>query len=188
MSITKWCKAAAAAALLAASPAAFAGVITFEELDGSQELQGIGPTYSRQGFTFSYTPAPAEPFPTGLFTAGPSWRFNDGTIALFSNSDNALTTLTRNDERTFALLAIDLAELNGPGVAVTVVFNGTTPAGQVVTHQIALDGVTGFQRFFFPASFRHLKSVKWQQGDNITNGPHMFDNVIAVPSSFQPSE
>lgn len=187
MDTTKLWRTVVAAALFAASQAAFAGLIDFEELDGSQELAGVGPTYSHQGFTFSYTPAPGEPFPTGLTLVGPSWRFNDGSNALFANSDNALTTLTRDDGSPFALLAIDLAELNGPGVTGFVVFKGTTPAGEHVSHRFTLDGVTGFERFFFPGAFRNLTSVTWKQGDNVTNNPHMFDNVIVVPSRFQPS-
>jgi hypothetical protein len=173
-----------ATALLAVGPAV-AGVMGFEDLNEAVELEGVGPTYTAQGFTFTYAPAPNEPYPTYLFSAGPSYIFNNGTTALICNSDNAVTTLTHNN-RVFALLAIDLAELNGPGTPASVTFVGKTRSGATVTHTVELDGVTGFERFFFPPSFRNLRSVNWQQGDNLLNGTHFFDNVIAVPSEFRP--
>ena len=175
-----------ASALLAVAHSATAGVINFEDLNGDAELEGVGPTYSAQGFTFTYTPAPNEPYPTSLHSVGPGWAYNDGTIALNCNSDNATTTLTHNNNRAFAILAIDLAELNGPNVPSSITFVGTTRAGATVIHTVELDNVAGVERFFFPASFRNLTSVTWQQGDNVTNGPHMFDNVVVVPSKFRP--
>jgi hypothetical protein len=165
--------------VLSISQSAFGGVITFQDLNGTVELEGVGETYTAQGYTFTYTPAPDEPYPTGLFSVGPPWQYNNGTTALFANSVNALTTLTRDDNRQFALLSLDLAELNGDG-PVEVVFYGTKVSGQVVSHTCTLNGKTGFQRFFFPITFRHLTSVQWQQGNCVTNNPHMFDNVVVM--------
>jgi hypothetical protein len=174
-----------AAALLTVGQAAMAGVINFENLNGDAELEGIGDTYSAQGFTFTYTPAPNEPYPVGLHSVGRNYVFNDGDTALNCNSDSAVTTLTHNHNRVYALLAIDLAELNMPQPTASVTFVGTTRSGATVTHTFELDGVTGFERFYFPPSFRNLRSVNWQQGDNVNNGTHFFDNVIVVPSDFK---
>jgi hypothetical protein len=148
--------------------------------DPTGDLAGPLPTYSKHGYTFTYTPAPGEPFPTGLFVAGRFWPWNDGTHSLFANSDNALTTLKRDDGRPFTLAAMDLAELNGgrSDLPAVVVFQGVTATGGAVSVEIALDNTTGFQQVYFPSEFRNLLWVQWQQGDNVTNNPHMFDNVV----------
>ena len=61
-------------------------------------------------------------------------------------------------------------------------YQGTQPTsvltGGAVSVEIALDNTTGFQQVYFPSEFRNLLSVQWQQGDNVTNNPHMFDNVV----------
>ena len=156
--------------------------------DPTRDLSGPLPTYSSHGYTFFYTPAPGEPFPVGLFVAGRWWPFNDGTYALYANSDNALTTLKRDDGRPFALVAMDLAELNGArsDLPAIVAFQGVTATGGAVSIEIALDNITGFQQVYFPNEFSNLLYVQWQQGDNVTNNPHMFDNVV-VTTDFRPS-
>ena len=82
-------------------------MLTFEDLNTRFELNGIAETYSAVGYTFAYAPAPNEPFPTSLFVAGRSWQFNDGTTALFANSDNASVTLKRDDGQAFAMVALN---------------------------------------------------------------------------------
>jgi hypothetical protein len=106
-------------------------------------------------------------------------------MALTANSDRASITLRRNDGLPFALIAMDLSELNGGGASpiARVEFQGTTSAGQTVTHTIDLDNQTGYQRFFFPPSFREVSVVQWLQGDNVNIAPHMFDNVILSPTN-----
>lgn len=197
MKLRSICQIAFSVALLSASPMVFsendknkkndrdddhhpAAVIGFQDLDGTADLQGVGPTYSAKGYTFTYTPAPGEPFPTSLHSVGPGWQFNDGTTALLANSASALTTLKRDDNQLFALIAIDLAELNGPDSpgATSVTFQGATATGNLVSRKFNLDGKLGFQRIFFPEEFRKLTSVQWLQGDLVTVNPHMFDNVV----------
>ena len=98
-----------------------------------------------------------------------------------------MTTLTRDDGRPFALVAIDLAETNGPGdVPTTVAFQGLTASGELVSREITLDNRTGFQRFLFSGMFKDLLYVQWQQGNNVTNGIHMFDNLVLVVTHFTP--
>lgn len=176
-----------ACALLSAAQCASAGVINFEELNGEAELEGLESAYTTQGFTFTYAPAPGEPYPTSWHSVGPSYQFNDGTTALVCNSDNATCSIKHRKGRPFAFLAIDLAELNGAGVETSVTFVGTTRSGKQVTHTVTLDNVTGFERFFLPPSFRNLIDVRWQQGDNATNGTHFMDNVVMVLSDFRPA-
>lgn len=209
MTLFRLCTIAIAAAMVCVSQSAIAdadesrgprGIINFQELstgfipcptcDPTADLAGVGPTYSSLGYTFFYTPAPGEPYPVGFSVVGPFWPWNDGTNALVANSDNALTTLKRDDGRPFALAAIDLAELNGPrsDLPTVIVFQGTTASGELVSRKITLDNKTGFQRFHFSSEFRDLLSVQWQQGDNVTNNPHMFDNVVVFTTEFHPGQ
>ncbi len=157
--------------------------------DPTLDFQGVGETYSSQGYTFFITPG-SDPFGALFHVAGPFWPFNDGTNAFVPNGDNALTTLKRDDGRPFALAAIDLAELNGPrsDLPAVVVFRGMTTSGEMLSWEITLDKKVGFKRFHLPATFRNLLYVQWQQGDNVTNNPHMFDNVIVFTTEFHPRE
>lgn len=204
MNLSQLCRIAVSVVMLCVGPWAFADdskgfgpIINFQDLstgfqpcptcDPTGDLAGVGVTYSSRGYTFSYTPEPGEPFPVGLFVVGRFWPFNNGTNALLANSVNALTTLKRDDNRRFSLVAIDLAETNGPNDFPTiVVFQGTTASGQLVSQQFTLDNVTGFQRFHFPDRFKNLISVQWMQGDNVSNNIHMFDNVVVVATEFRP--
>jgi hypothetical protein len=172
------------AVLLLGTTPALAQLLTFEELHPQFELNEVGQTYSAVGYTFFYAPAPNEPFPTALYDAGRSWRFNDGTTAMFANSDNASVTLKRDDGQPFAMVALDLAELNGGGASpvARVEFEALTSSGTMITHTIEMDNQTGFQRFFMPSAFRDVTVVRWSQGDNVTNAPHMFDNVLLMPA------
>ncbi len=206
MNKSKLCKVAFFAAMLCVGQSVGAddsggptAIINFQDLstsfvpcpgcDPTGDFAGVGPTYSSRGYTFFYTPAPGEPFPVGFHVAGPFWPFNDGTKALTINSDNGLATLKRDDGRSFALAAIDLAELNGPSDLPTiVVFKGATASGALVSTEFTLDNVTGFQRFHFPDGFKDLMYVQWQQGDNVTINVHMFDNVVLVATKFRPRE
>ena len=61
-----------------------------------------------------------------------------------------------------------------------------TATGNAVSVEIALDNITGFQQFYFPTALSNLLYVQWQQGDGVTNNPHMFDNVV-VTTDFRPS-
>jgi hypothetical protein len=175
-------KAAVMAVLLLSAQSALAQLMNFEDLSQTEELAGVGDTYTAFGYTLFYAPAPGEPFPVGFHSVGPRWRFNTASTALFANSVNASTTLKRNDGRPFAMIAIDLAETNGGGASpvARVQFVGTTSSGATVTHAIELDNQTGFQRFFMPTAFRDVTVVQWLQGDNENNAIHMFDNLLLL--------
>jgi hypothetical protein len=186
MRLARTLKSMACAAALMVSSTAFAELLDFEEIIMQGEVQGIG-TYTEKGFTFIYTAGPFEPFPTELFAVGRDWQYNTGSIAILANSSNATTTLTRGDGQPFALLAIDLAEMLGEP-SVKVAFYGTTTQGETVAQEFVLDGKPGFQRFLFPERFQNLVRVDWQQGDFITNGIHMFDNVLVTTLNPTPSD
>lgn len=168
----------ASAALTLAGTPAFATVLTFEELPHADELQGTGDIIFSKEYTLTYTPAPAEPYPVGFQTVGPSWRFNGRSSAINANSCSAVTKLTAPDNAPFSLVSMDLAELNGDGAA-SVVIVGITRTGAQVEKKIRLNGRAGWERFYFPLTFKNLRSVSWEQGDCITNNPHMFDNIRA---------
>jgi hypothetical protein len=111
--------------LMIASMSAGAGVINFQELNDDAEVEGLGTVYTAQGFVFTYTPAPNEPYPTAWASIGSNYQFNNGTTAIVCNSDNATCSLKHRRNENFALLAIDLAEVNGDtNVPTSVTFNG----------------------------------------------------------------
>lgn len=129
-----------------------------------------------------YTPAPDEPYPTGFQTVGPKWRFNyRPTAAMNTNSCSATATMTTIDNNPLTLLSIDLSALNGDTSFATT-FTGITASGQVVTSKVSVTEAKGWRTFLFPLTFWNLRSVSWQQGNCITNFPHMFDNIVAFPS------
>lgn len=159
-----------------------ASLIDFEELSNPDELRGLGSSYSSQGFIFSYTPAPGEPYPASLQIVGTAWKYNTGTTSIHANSPGALTTLKREDQQGFSLLAIDLAELNDPGVT-SVTFAGMKIGGQTVIQKFFLDGLTGFESFVFSSDFTNLSEVSWKQGGYFPVPPHMYDNVVVTVNS-----
>ena len=181
---------------LAHKPKGTPATIDFEELssgyvdcptcDPTADQLGLGPSYSSEGYIFSYTPAPGEPYPTGLQEVGPFYPYNrGGTNAILANSSNALVTLKYYDGRPFSLTAIDLAEANGAlSIPTKVMFHGRTVSGDIVSKQFTLDNITGFQRFVFPKKFEDLLYVEWRQGDNSINGIHLFDNVQLIATKF----
>lgn len=180
-------KAVFVAALVFACQTTYAAMLNFQEfnnfqqLNAKQELLGVGYTLTTKGFIFNYTPAAGEPYPVGLMLVGKSWQYNDGSTALMSNSDDSTITLTTGDNSPFSVYTIDLAEMNGPG-AVSVLFEGTTVSGQKIYQEMHLDGTPGFENFEFSDQFRNLTSMTWQQGNNVTNGLHMLDNLLALPT------
>jgi hypothetical protein len=178
MTINTVAKLALATACACVTQSAAAVMIDFEEFAQPQELWGAGKTISSKGFTFTYTPAPGEPYPVGFHFVGTSWRFNvGGSIALVANSCSASTILRSDTNTPFTLNAIDLGELNGPGQVTNVVFEATTATGQVVSYAVNVDGQTGVQHISFPQYFNNLTAVKWLQGDCLISPPYLIDNV-----------
>lgn len=155
---------------------AHAELLTFEELPHEQELQGAGDIVVSKGFILQYAPAPAEPYPVGFTTVGPSWRFNGRSTALIANSCSAITTLTAQDSKPITLRSMDLAPVNGDR-NVSISFQGTTTTGFFVQKHVELRSNRTWQTINFPATFRNLTQVQWVQGDCIINPPHMFDNI-----------
>lgn len=166
---------------------AFSAMLNFQEFYKiilNYELEGVGTSFATKGFVFNYTPAPGEPYPVGFQLVGKSWLYNDGSTAFQSDSANSTITLTAADNSPFSVYTIDLAETNGAAgyPAAIVNFEGTTVSGQKVYQVMHLDGVNGFENFKFSDQFRNLTSLSWQQGDNVTNGVHMLDNLFVMPA------
>lgn len=165
-----------------AQASSIVSVIDFEDLASPDELTGAGSSYSSQGYIFSYASAPGEPYPVGFTVVGTTWQFNTGSTALLANSARATATLTRDDAQAYSFIAVDLAELNGPGVT-SVQFDGLTLGGLYVSQTFNLDGLVGFEHFSFSDDFASVISVTWIQGDVVNFMPHMFDNVAVATSS-----
>jgi hypothetical protein len=162
----------------------FEDVLYAREWRQTYETWGIDREIYSQGYVLRYAPAANEPYPTGFHAMGPLWRFNHrNTIAINANSCSASVTLTAGDNNPFNLLSMDLQELNGvESVPVKVSFTGVTADQETVRHSVVLNKSAAWQTVIFPRTFRRLQNVVWEQGDCITNFPHMFDNILLVPS------
>ena len=105
----------------------------------------------------------------GLFTFGTLHSNYTGSTAMFNNTINGTTQLSKVGGGMFDLISIDLAELNGPNVA-SVTFNRDGGHSQTFT----IDGnAFGAETFLFDAGFMNSNLVTWSQVDPF----HQFDNI-----------
>ena len=92
-----------------------------------------------------------------------------GSTALFNNSFNGVTQLSKSGGGIFNLLSIDLAKLGSPG-PVYVTF--TTNHGDTQTfNPTTINPATTFS---FNPSFQGITSVAWTQ----LSPSHQFDNIV----------
>ena len=160
---------AVAALALGASPAS-AVIIDFESLrhvDASDALHGN--VYSEDGFTLSSF--------GGFASVGTeAFEFSSST-ALFNNTIDGVTELTRDGGGSFSLVSIDLAELVESGVR-EVSFTGDVSGGGVLAQTFALDGVA-----FGAETFPFLSGIGWDNVIKVSwsqDAPfHQFDNIVA---------
>jgi hypothetical protein len=166
------------------APAAWAQglVLDFEDLScaRAQDSCEVGDQYMAKGFALRYVPAVDEPLSAGLTAHGPQGKVNKkGSVALSLRSCGAQASLMANDNGSFGVLSIELAEVNGEG-PVSVEFVGQRDDGTEVRQTMKLDGKPGWQKFSFSVGFRKLASLQWTQGDCLSVQPHMVDNIELV--------
>lgn len=159
-----------AAAVLAASAAAQAAVITFDPL-ASVSTQLL-PAYAEAGYDFGSNAA------EGFASWGTSEIHYAGSAALFNAADGGFTTLSRTGGGLFSLDSIDLSEVykedSYPGTTL-VTFTAVFADFSQTTFTVALDNVFGFQTHSFAGLFEDVLQVSWLQ-----QGPafHQFDNLV----------
>ncbi len=161
----------------AASPAATA-IIDFEPLkhEDTFNTNFRSTIYTEDGFLITLI------LGNNLTTFGTLGERFSGSTALFNNTTNGVTKLTREDGGSFDLNAIDIAELDGD-FEVSVTFGGILSGGGSVTQlfTLALDGISfGPQNFSFSPAFESLAEVTWVQSFPF----HQIDNINAVASSI----
>lgn len=163
-------RALAAMGILSLSGTAGAVVLDFESLlhaDGATTNHGL--TYTEDGFLFTEVSAVF-----GLNTFGTLEARFSGSTALFNNTVNGLTRLTRVDNSLFSIQSIDLTELNGSNAA-TVTFTGTFFDNTTTVQAFALDQIAfNPQTELFNNTFAGLKKLEWLQSPNF----HQFDNLV----------
>jgi hypothetical protein len=170
---------ALACGLLAPVAWAQGAVLDFEDLTcaRSQESCEVGDQYMAKGFALRYVPGVDEPMAAGLTAVGPAAKPNKkGSVALSIRSCGAQASLMANDNSSFGVASIELAEMNSEG-PVSVAFVGLRDDGAEVRQTMKLDGKPGWQKFSFGAGFRKLASLQWTQGDCLSVQPHMVDNI-----------
>ena len=142
-----------------------------EHIDDQTSIHGT--QYCEDGFTL-------ETSPSNLASYGVLHPHFSGSTALYCDADQGTTILTKDDRGAFALVSIDLAELNGNDVA-NVKFQGLTPSGDTTTQTFTIDGVAfGRETFTFNSTFENVTSVSWVQVPPF----HQFDNIVfgeAIP-------
>ena len=166
-----------------------AAVIDFESLQVVVDNDvNIGSSYSEHRFTLTAT-HPSSPG-AHLNVPGTLDKNYLGSTSMWHGFSHGVITLTRNDNLSFNLISIDLAELtnfttegkpidSGP---FELTFYGTQTDGSVVTKVFMVDSFTVFDTYTF-SQFTSLTSVVWNQS---VVAPifshHQFDNInVAVP-------
>lgn len=176
------CGLALACGLLATGVRAQGAMLDFEDLACARSQDGceVGDQYMAKGFALRYVPAVDEPLAAGLAALGPAARGNKkGSVALSLRNCGAQASLMANDNSSFGVASIELAEVTGEGPA-SVEFVGLRDDGTEVRQTMKLDGKPGWQKFSFSAGFRKLASLQWTQGDCLSAQPHMLDNIELV--------
>ncbi|MCC5598370.1 hypothetical protein [Nostoc favosum] len=144
-------------------------VIDFESL--AQPGDGIsnqGFSYTEDGYTLTNI---SNLFEFSTFNTGESRYL--GSTALFNDTVDGTTVLTKNDGGIFDLISIDLGELNQPFESPTVKFVGTKADNSIISNTFNLNGVKGFQTFALK-DFTNLVSTTWEQVSPF----HQFDNIV----------
>ncbi len=144
-------------------------LLDFDSLNSADNNFNFGATYSEDGFTFTDGTANLSTF--GSNDGSGRWT---GSAALFTNTPNAIVTLTNDAGAAFSLSSIDISELNFAG-GVRVSFLGTLLGGGTVEQIFDTDGPFGLQTFNFNAGFTNLISVQWAQVSPF----HQIDNIVA---------
>ena len=146
---------------------AFAETVTidFQSLElENVSLNNVGFVYSEDGYTLNDTSSS-----NGLTYSGTlNDFFYKGSTALFNNTFNGITILTKSDASAFTLNSIDLAGLGSDPVDVT--FFGTKSDATTVNQRFT--GSNSFSTYAF-IDFSDLLSVQWAQ----TSPSHIFDNI-----------
>ena len=147
--------------------------IDFDTLDFGKLA---GSTYTEDGFTLVSAGG------SGGFFALTADDFSlTGSTSLFSTSGGS--TITLEDDGSFNLESIDLAELLVNSDPYDVTFTGTKSDGSEVTQTFTIDGdATGAQTFDFSDDFTDLVSLSWVQG----NPTHQFDNIVITVGTSGP--
>ncbi len=182
------CGLALACGLLASGAWAQGAVLDFEDLGcaRSQDSCEVDDQYMAHGFALRHVPGVDEPMATGLMAVVPAWKSNKkGRVALSIRSCGAQASLMANDNSSFGVASIELAEMNGEG-PVSVVFVGQRDDGTEVRQTMSLDGKPGWQKFTFNSGFRKLASLQWTQGDCLTVQPHLVDNIELLVAGGKP--
>jgi hypothetical protein len=111
------------------------------------------------------------PFPFAAFGTLEG-RF-PGSTALFNDTINGRTVLTKDGGGVFSIQSIALANLNAPGT-VSVEFEGTRGDASVITQTLTFDSFKSLTAFAFDPGFSNLVTLAWVQESPL----HQFDNLV----------
>lgn len=158
-------------AVFTAGEAPRAGVIDFQALETHNANVNLhGASYDEEGYRIEHVGG------ANLSFFGTQERRYPQSTALFNNTVNGVSRLSRINGGLFDLIELKLAELNGPNGA-PVNFTGFKQGGGQVQHNVNTDGIgpqNGLQRFVFPNTFTGLERVEWAQVSPF----HQYDDIV----------
>ena len=134
---------------------------SLEHVDGNTNSHGF--TYTEDGYTLNNL---ATAFPFATFGTLES-RYK-GSTALFNDSVNGVTRLTKSDAGAFTLNSIDLAAIDQSPFE--VFFTGIKSDASIVNQMFT--GTSSLLTYTF-SGFTDLVSVEWSQDSPF----HQFDNI-----------
>ena len=144
---------------------------SLEQVNSGINYQGFA--YSEDGYTLNNLGSIA------FATFGTLVSRYKGSTALFNDTINGVTRLTKSDTGVFTLNSIDLADLNGQS-PFDVFCTGTKSDASIVNQMFT--GTGSLLTYAF-TGFTDLVSVEWSQ-----NSPfHQFDNINLTSGANGPS-
>ena len=149
------------------SVGAQAAVITFDPIASTG--QQLYSSYTEAGFSITSTS-------NSFASWGSTESDHTGSQALFQNSINGVTELSKVGGGAFSFDSIDLSEVyNQTSYAATnVTFVGALSGGGTTSVSVDLDLIFGNQTFNFGNAFSSVTSMSWVQTFNY----HQFDNLV----------
>ena len=167
--------ASVALACFVCAPAAYAQntTLNFENLANPNNPMG----FNSQGQSVTQNLFTVTDNAGGLFSVSPDSGLNyTGSVALFSDTNGAVATLTQNNGNIFGLNSIDIANLqrqaNAPG-GVTVVFTGVLQNGGTVMQTFTHGPNDNLETVVFGSDFSSVTSVSFTQNTPFNE----FDNI-----------
>ena len=170
--------------LLSAATMAKAVTIDFESLAHNDDaVTHIGAVYSEDGFILeNLATVDSSGFEPAFATYGTTHEWFAGSTSLINDNYQGVTRFSSANGSFFSLSSIEVSELWNHEVQELLTFIGLKADGTTVSQTFALDGLFGFETFYFDALFTDLVDLTWVQTDYFVQVDNI--NVVPEPSTI----